>query len=305
MLKRAAKSGLYVAAVFAVSAWIVGTSDAFHDCVHKHKNDNAYQALHKSSPIVVRAVVRADLSAYCAGNSADRNSGPLTLLATGLIALFTFTLWRSTDKLWEASERQLRVTRQSVFANIAGAKAADKSADVAERALTDLEGPFLYPVVESDNLQESFKPFVLYTDPSSPHAPVQPTITFNIKNYGRTPALPQTLSGVFFFGQSEDTHDDIVAGFIPELLISPGDKLSEPFRRKMVQPIGADEHLTIMRGVTRIFLGGSIVFFDIFGNRYEQKFCLAWGPVTKRFMAWGPTRNNRRRIGRAVSSEEG
>jgi hypothetical protein len=35
-----------------------------------------------------------------------------TALATIAVAFFTLTLWRSTDKLWHAGERQLRTSRQ-------------------------------------------------------------------------------------------------------------------------------------------------------------------------------------------------
>jgi hypothetical protein len=35
----------------------------------------------------------------------------VTAVATLVVAIFTFTLWRATDRLWQAGERQLELTR--------------------------------------------------------------------------------------------------------------------------------------------------------------------------------------------------
>jgi hypothetical protein len=62
------------------------------------------------------------------------------------IAWFTLSLRQSTDRLWDAGERQLalladtsaaqsRDMEESIKASTASAKAANRSAEVAERAL--------------------------------------------------------------------------------------------------------------------------------------------------------------------------
>jgi hypothetical protein len=84
--------------------WIVETSDTFKDCIHQTKNDKTehtlYQRISNFSVIFSR---RQD----CLGVFVHSNEGAITAFATLLIAIFTLTLWRSTDKLWDASKRQL------------------------------------------------------------------------------------------------------------------------------------------------------------------------------------------------------
>jgi hypothetical protein len=76
----------------------------------------------------------------------DRMGGVLTALATVAIAAFTLTLKRATDRLWDAGERQIQFAGESsatqshdmqasIKAAAESAKAANRSAEVAENAL--------------------------------------------------------------------------------------------------------------------------------------------------------------------------
>ena len=94
----------------------------------------------------------------------------LTLLATGIIAVFTTTLWWSTYKLWRAGERQLRVATKA-------AKAAARTA----QALIDNQRPWV-GLKHMDETQ-----FV-------PHKQVGGIVI--VKNSGRTPAIKVKLVGV-------------------------------------------------------------------------------------------------------------
>ena len=80
--------------------------------------------------------------------------------------LFTFTLWRSTVQ-------QGRLT--------------DKSVRIAERALTELEAPFVFVDVVDTGLE--------VTDGMARLAQTQ--FRFRVTNYGRTPALLTALQTVY------------------------------------------------------------------------------------------------------------
>jgi hypothetical protein len=78
-----------------------------------------------------------------------------TALFTLAIAIFTLTLKLSTDKLWDAGERQIDLIdnifkKQSIdmvaflFVADTSAKAAEKSAQIAEKALTEIERAFVF-----------------------------------------------------------------------------------------------------------------------------------------------------------------
>lgn len=129
----------------------------------------------------VRGVMHA---ASVALSFVDTHSGALTLIATVAIAAFTFTLWRSTDKLWSAAERQRRDARHSIYASQVAARAsresavaAKKTADATEKLLNNLEVPYVLPHEMKFNYSDS-------------HG----SIAFSFKNYGRSPA---TVSGVW------------------------------------------------------------------------------------------------------------
>jgi hypothetical protein len=53
----------------------------------------------------------------------DSWSVPITAIATFFVAAFTWTLWRSSEKMWEVTK---------------------KSVDIAERTLTDLERLYVF-----------------------------------------------------------------------------------------------------------------------------------------------------------------
>ncbi len=124
----------------------------------------------------------------------------ITAIATGFIAWFTRTLKRSTDRLWEAGERQfrhlqseartlrryrwedqrrigeqLKIARKSAQASEQSAAASAKQAKAAEDALTKLERPYIFIFgvrgIKQDSETRDF--FVEYT----------------VANYGKMPAI--------------------------------------------------------------------------------------------------------------------
>jgi hypothetical protein len=99
----------------------------------------------------------------------------VTAAATVVIAVFTWTLWRSSEKLW-------RVTRLSTIAARRSANAAVRAAENAEKALHSLEIPRVYPVELK---------FSVFEDPH--HAPLIATVSASLKNFGRSPAFLKEL----------------------------------------------------------------------------------------------------------------
>lgn len=63
----------------------------------------------------------------------DRMGGVLTALATLAIAAFTLTLKRSTDRLWDAGERQLKLAADTAAAQSRDMQASIKTAEEANR----------------------------------------------------------------------------------------------------------------------------------------------------------------------------
>src|SRR6266404_2208086 len=99
----------YIAAVLVVAfgLWVFGTSSSFRTCKTEQTASNAEQRKENPPPFALAAIDSAAICARCAGHVIYEYRDAATAFATVLIALFTFTLKRSTDKLWLAGERQL------------------------------------------------------------------------------------------------------------------------------------------------------------------------------------------------------
>lgn len=121
--------------MIGVSWWSVAGSETFQNCFHKEKNADAYKALHQSPSVIVRDAVRVDITRVCVGDFTDKNEGALTILATLVVAIFTYTLWRSTDRLRIEAQRQredfAKARAEDAVANQASLAVSQKSADAA------------------------------------------------------------------------------------------------------------------------------------------------------------------------------
>jgi hypothetical protein len=104
-------------------------------------------------------------------------------------------LWYSTEKLWKAGERQYELTRRALTVsedNTAAAEtaahAASEQARVARESFENLERPYLLATVT--DLKPRYEDF-RGSGVKGAYA------TVKIGNYGRTPAIVYTYSGVW------------------------------------------------------------------------------------------------------------
>jgi hypothetical protein len=166
---------LFWLAIACVTTIAIDYTKTFSDCMHEHKNDKDYQKLHERIGVfpstTQRMSARARLVYACAGDFTDTNNGAIVAFATVMVSFFTFTLWRSTDRLWQAS--------------ILHARHMEHSVKIAERSLTEVERALVIPLkVDSD--------FLLRGTQVLGHR-----ITMMFTNTGRTPAKNTTSSARF------------------------------------------------------------------------------------------------------------
>jgi hypothetical protein len=64
----------------------------------------------------------------------DRYGALITALATIAIASFTFTLWRATDRLWKAGERQIELIGKNADAALISAKVSERTFKLSHSA---------------------------------------------------------------------------------------------------------------------------------------------------------------------------
>jgi len=171
--------------------------------------------------------------------------------------------------------------------------ATQKSVDIAERTAAEFETPFLFPVLVSSSVAEDLRSLA---GQENPDLIASPRVSFTIKNFGRTPALLQRASAVFFVGELEEAHNDPVSGRLPELMLEPLGSLTMPLERELDKPMDRQALEALKSQTARLYLRGRITFLDVSGNRYEQIFCFTWDLETGGFIPWGPHRNRRKRL---------
>ena len=133
-------------------------------------------------------------------------------------------------KTMRATEGNTTATRRNAIAAFASAKAAKLSAEIANRALTDLERPYLYVSgvrtfkIEAETVG-GLEPFLQYT----------------VSNHGR---LPASIESVYFFnGRCHSTHNPmdnaILAEQTDELVIN--NVFSEGEKREALKSYGPSD----------------------------------------------------------------
>lgn len=88
-------------------------SATFIGCLHDHKHDAAFHELYDAS-FIPGHFARLRLQTMCAVDWTEKYQGPISAVGTLLVAVFTFTLWRTTRRLWTSAERQLAEFRTSL-----------------------------------------------------------------------------------------------------------------------------------------------------------------------------------------------
>jgi hypothetical protein len=118
----------------------------------------------------------------------DRRHDFVTAAAAIVIAFFTFTLWRATDRLWEAGERQLKLIEMNAADQArdmkASISAATESAHIARRSLIASQRAWLRVVdIKSATGELTF----------NKNGAVFP-ITVKIRNVGNAPAIKVSIN---------------------------------------------------------------------------------------------------------------
>jgi hypothetical protein len=209
-------------------------------------------------------------------------STSLIAIFNGLLVFVTYRLVSSTNRLWEAGERQIEVAADS-------AKAAHRSADVAERTLEQTYSPYLDIVV---------------TPKATIHRQSGGAVTaqfdsgvfaeYTISNYGSSPAIVLEI----YHGCVKGRGIPNLIGFPPpqsnlhRLITVGGSKASEPIS----VPFPLDGWLNVAIDEI-VWVGIQIRYRDIFGEQYITNSWFTYSNVRASFVTYGgPKYNNRRKL---------
>src|SRR5665213_308510 len=209
---------------------------------------------------------------------------------TVVLAISTIGLWLATKRLWDAGERQLallaetsagqsRDMRDSISAAKASAKAAQDSAD----ALPRVERAYVYPtMVSSRNIKEcietarEFNPGG-HDSGNEPVPATMATLTFRLKNYGKTPAVLKSVYAGFGVSPEGSEFGVTVPDSILGSMETTGDiavKMNALLTRNQASGIGV---YTASLGFS-----GLITFEDIWGSEHVTDFYFKWDQEAER-----------------------
>jgi hypothetical protein len=191
---------------------------------------------------------------------------------TALLTLFNGLLFVSTIGLWLATR---------------------KSAGISERALTDLERPYIFfGRIESD-IHDFFRPNLSW-DPER----TWPEFTLFVVNYGRTPGnidaaaifldFLENIPPEIAFESLTSEHPD--AGEA-EMIVGQGLEFAFP-RLRARQNFTRELKEKLRQGTIRLYCHGLFVYRDIFGNNHTTKFCRRYDPRIQQWISEGGRQRN-------------
>jgi hypothetical protein len=199
---------------------------------------------------------------WCVVGFLQSYNGAVTAIATLSIGAFTFALVCVTN-------RQAKLTKESV--------------EIANRALNELEAPFISIKIVSPGLQWNVAKTQLNFG----------TLTFTYANYGRTPAI-------IFEGFEDVRGVDVGSGFPPPIegergppmpwgvIAAPNGGDSGPFRVNIfAHMLGIADGNPLELKNKAVFFLGFVKYGDIFGSVYTQGFCFLFDDIGNRFIEAG------------------
>jgi hypothetical protein len=192
-----------------------------------------------------------------------------TVLSTAVSAFGTVVVAIFTVALFHVGGRQLRELKRSV--------------DI----LAQSERAVLHTVVDKDNFRDLMKGSILYDNsPGMADGAISTkgTVTYRIKNYGKTPAVIKEISHFL----TCDTALPSDATYTPSDIIQRSPMLSAGNATEeivcqfgnLLKKRDTDE---VLRGQKSIWFYGRVIYDDIFGVEHEHRFVWRYHGGTKGF----------------------
>ena len=185
-------------------------------------------------------------------------SDSIVAIAAAITAIFTGLLWRSTEKLWTAGEKQIQVNRRSSRASLTAAQAAQAQVSNALRAEL--------PIIVAQNT--AYRPATILPDNQIPE---HGELRIKVENFGRPPAelISHCIEASVLHRLPE------IPKYYGDFDFPPGSFLTreDPIEMPVMLILSEKDRVDLASGDKHIFLRGYIRFLDFTGQRHEIRFC--------------------------------
>lgn len=208
----------------------------------------------------------------------DTYHDTINAFAALAVALFTFTLWRSTIDLYRAGENTAELAR--------------RSADALEAS----ERGHVVELIEWGDFSELYKLATWYKkSPDMKSDPITVPVRVRFKNYGRTPAT------VISYG-----YEAKICKEPPDLDKAPSDKfLEEPtigekgeskaFENSEIVQHDWQQSMLLCQGDLKVWLIGNIFYFDVFDTVTTRNFIWRYDHPMKRLVPYSSVTGRNRK----------
>ncbi len=176
----------------------------------------------------------------------------MTAVATAAIALFTWTLWQSSEKMWG-------VTKVS----------ADAAVEAADAAIA-VERARFFIVIEHHNLPE----VIINAESRGVLAGGENfSIRYRFQNYGKTPGIIKalTVDSMIATDAVEPSHHPVVISEFPEYMIGANGLTKASWYSPILVP-DLSQVQAIGRNAARLWFFGRLYYDDVFGEHQVHKF---------------------------------
>jgi hypothetical protein len=198
------------------------------------------------------------------GKILDALGVAITALATIAIAWFTWSLRRSTDKLWDAGERQLELLSATSAAQSSEMKASVAAAEAAVNVAQDTAKRQLRAYVTVNGVIRTKDPGDLNGEGFA--------VLIDVKNSGQTPA-----SDLLQWARIEIREFPLETNLPIHCLENPPRGILPPETKNLAFPtftraLTIIEENAVLANHTAVYVYGEVDYFDVFGDRHLTQF---------------------------------
>jgi len=245
----------------------------------------------ETAPAVVKIIPTEKPKDELEAEKTKQESDRQLVKLTGDLANYTKLLFVATAALFIATSGlvflgfyQSRDTRRSI-------RAAEDSARIAERALTELERPF----VGIEIIESGFKAELVAEDDY--YVTLEENLTFRYVNHGRSPATVIETSDKFEICTAKNLPDPVdpnaLGNQVPfGVILGANGGTSPPSTREQSKGIDKQDFMRVTSGDDNLIFMGFVRFRDIFNRTHVTGFCLRLSRSDARFYFAGDHRYN-------------
>jgi len=199
---------------------------------------------------------------------ANASHDNIAALGSVAVAVFTYTLWRSTHNLWETTRESVIATKQ------------------AAEALPSIERAYVFITPEL----EAWDPV---TDPSHGVYNSRYSVKFSIYNHGKTPAVIKLIDAKLRVLSEPPDNDISMASLLPDKVLAAGESFTPDLSPRGCD-VDEDAAVELDNNRAQIWFYGSIWYDDMFGKEHVTRFRWSRSEIFDAFIPRGDAPYNER-----------